>query len=50
MCDAFLAALDNSETDAMKEVASLLAAQKDPRKVEVLTELKNLLESRIVGG
>lgn len=50
MCDAFLAALDNSETDALREVDALIAAQKDARRIEVLTELKDLLASRIVGG
>ncbi len=50
ICDEFLAVLSNSEADVRGEIASLIAAQGDPRKKEVLAELKNLFESRIVGG
>ncbi|MEQ3364202.1 NADH-quinone oxidoreductase subunit B family protein [Raoultibacter massiliensis] len=50
MCDLFLEVLQNGEVDALREVDLLIAAQKDSRKKEVLTSLKDLLVSRTVGS
>lgn len=49
MCDEFLAALANSDVDALQEASRLIAAQEDERKKEVFVELRGLVESKIVG-
>lgn len=48
LCDEFLEALESSGTDALETIASLIAAQEDPRRIEVLSELRDLLVSRTV--
>lgn len=50
LAEAALQALSRSKSDALGELSLLIDEQTDPRRVEVLSELKRTLESRIVGG
>ena len=44
----FMEALTSGEGDALTRADGLIAGEQDPRKVEVFTNLKKLLESKIV--
>ena len=44
----FMEALTSGDGDALTRADALIAGETDPRKVEVFTDLKALLESKIV--
>lgn len=48
ICNEFMEALTSGPGDALTRADSLIAQEQDPRKAEVFTDLKALLESKIV--
>ena len=50
LVNEFMDALDPQGSDVMAQLGKLIAAQKDPRRAEIFSDLRDIVRAKVVGG
>lgn len=50
LVDEFMGAIEGGGVDVLGAIDQLIAKQDDPRRVEIYTDLKNIIVSKVIGG